>query len=41
MVTMTLFRSISMPAGFRRRLAGKTLTSVCQCDIIKYALLVS
>ena len=30
-----------MPAGFRRHFVGKTLTSVCWCDIIKYALLLN
>jgi len=24
---------ISMPAGFRRHLVGKTLRSICRCDI--------
>ena len=31
-VTMTQFRSISMPAGFRRHLVGKTLRNVCYSD---------
>ena len=26
---------ISMPAGFRRHLVGKTLTNVCHCDSAK------
>ena len=40
-VTVTYFRSISMPAGFRRHFVGKTLMDVSYCDILKYALLVS
>ena len=32
-VTITLFRSISMPAGFRRHFVGKTLRNVCYCDV--------
>jgi len=28
-VTVTYFRSISMPAGFRRHLVGKSLRNVC------------
>jgi len=30
---MTSFRSISMPAGFRRHLVGKTLRNVCYSDV--------
>jgi len=32
-VKVTQFRSISMPAGFRRHLVGKTPRNVCHCDI--------
>ena len=32
-VTITQFRSVSMPAGFRRHLVGKTPRNVCSCDI--------
>ena len=31
--TMTCFCAISMPAGFRRHLVGKTLINVSYCDI--------
>jgi len=31
-VTVTQFRSISMPAGFRRHFVGKTLINVSYCD---------
>ena len=31
-VTVTKFRSISMPAGFRRHLVGKTLRNVYSAD---------
>jgi len=30
---VTQFRSISMPAGFRRHLMGKTLRNVCFSDV--------
>jgi len=30
---MTYFRSLSMPAGFRRHLVGKTLRNVCNRDV--------
>ena len=33
-VTYMQFRSISMPAGFRRHLVGKTLRNVCYSDVI-------
>ena len=32
-VTMTLCRSLSMPAGIRRHVVGKTQRNVCYCDI--------
>jgi len=32
-MTVTKFSSISMSAGFRRNLIGKTLRNVCYCDI--------
>jgi len=32
-VTVMQFRLISMRADFRRRLVGKTLRSICYCDI--------
>ena len=32
-VTVTYFRSISMPAGFRRHLMGKTLINVSYSDV--------
>ena len=32
-VTVTQFRSISMPAGFRRHLVGKTLRNVCYSTV--------
>ena len=32
-VTVTQFRFISMPAGFRRHLVGKTLRNVCYSDV--------
>jgi len=31
--TVTKFRSVSMPAGFRRHLVGKTPRNDCHCDI--------
>ena len=37
-VTVTQFRSISMPACFRRHLVGKTLRNVSHSDVTKYAL---
>jgi len=33
-VTVTSFRSISMPAGFRRHFVGSTLRNVPYCDIV-------
>ena len=33
-VTVTLYRSISVPAGFRRHLVGKTLRSVRYLTVI-------
>ena len=39
MVTVTKFRSISMPAGLRRHLVGKTLRNVCYSILsLKHAL---
>ena len=32
-VTMTSFRSTSMPAGFRRHFVGKTVGNVSYCDV--------
>ena len=32
-VIVKQFRSISMPAGFRRHLVGKTISNVCYCDV--------
>jgi len=40
-VTVTSFRSISMPAGFRRHLVGKTLIMFVAVKSPKYALLIS
>jgi len=40
-VTVTLFRAISMPAGFRRHLVGKTLIMFIAVISPKYALLIS
>ena len=31
-LTVTSFRSISMPVGFRRHFVGKSLINVCYCD---------
>ena len=31
-VIVTQFRSISMPAGFRRHFVGKTLVNISYCD---------
>ena len=37
-MTVTQFRSISMPAGFRRHLVGKTLRYASTLLSLKYAL---
>ena len=40
-VTVASFRSISMPAGFRRHLVGKTLILFVAAISPNYALLIS
>ena len=39
--TATQFRSVSIPAGFRRHLIGETTRNVCHCDTAQMSFSVS